>query len=342
MITIGVGNTGMILATMFSDKPRLFSTAKEDSTNFNGKYDVSVFAREGASKRFSIGCEIWQNNIDELRSSLEKIVDEKVIIFSSLGGGSGSSSLRFFSEILLEQRNKVIIFAVLPYKKELNPPLANAVQAINNLMPIISGVSVMLFDNEKLLKMFENNWESVNAHIIKRADYIINLLKKYNDKEFSPLTLDQSELDSVIFGGGFLDFSDTFLEEKMPKLEYGTLDKTTKNCLVAMYVDDSIPEKKMEKYHKTLTDVLGKLSGRVSNARLIPGILRAKVNRSNSEDDKIWDRAYITIASGLNIDKYLEKISKMKENALDKAKNFSKEYRGKDFIGDRSGEILDI
>lgn len=342
MITIGVGNTGMILATMYSDKPRLFSTAKEDSANFNSKFDVSVFAREGASKRFTNGCEIWENNLDELKSRLENIHDEQVAIFSSLGGGSGSSSLKYFSEILVQQNNKVIIFAVLPYKKELNPPLANAVQALNNIMPIISEVSVMLFDNERLMKKFDNNWESINGHIIKRADYIVNLLRKYNNKDFSPLTLDQSELDSVIFGGGFLDFSDTFLEEGTPKFEYGTVDKTTRNCLVAMYVDDSIPEKRMEKYHKVLTDVLGKLSNKVSNARLIPGILRAKVNRSNSEDEKIWDRAYITIASGLNIDKYLEKISKMKDNALDKAKNFSKEYKGKEFIGDRSGEILDI
>jgi len=342
MRTIGVGNTGMILATMFAQKPLLFSTAKEDSTNFNNKFDVRVYSKDGASKRFKVGEEIWTENIDKVAKDLAEIKNEKVIIFSSLGGGSGSSSLNPFSQILLHNGNEILIFAVLPYKKEINPPLSNAVQAINSLMPIIAEVSVMLFDNEKLLNMYDNDWTKVNAHIIKRADYIVNLLRKYNDNDYSPLTLDQSELDSVIFGGGFLDFSDTFLEEGMPKFEYGSMSKDTKNCLIAMYVDSSVSSKKLDLYHKDFTEVLKKTSGRIPRARLIPGILRAKVNRSNSENPKVTDRAYITIASGLGIEKYLEKISKIRDVAIEKAKGYSKEYKGKTIVKEHAGEILDI
>ena len=339
---LGIGNTGMLLATMFDKNPILFSTAKEDTSNFVSKSNVQVFSKEGASKRFKIGASIWNENIDKVRYALRNVKNEKVIMFSSLGGGSGSSSLFPFSNILIENNCEVLIFAVLPHKKEINPPLSNAVQALNSLMPIISSVSVMLFDNEKLLKMYENDWAAINKYIIKRADYIINLVRKYNDRAFSPLTIDQSELDSVIFGGGFLDFSDTFIEEKPAKFEYGALDKTTKNCLVAMYVDSSIPDRKMDGYHEIFTTSLNKISGRIVNARLIPGILRAKVNHSNSEDPKIWDRAYITIASGLNIDRYLEKISKLRDSAIMKAKTFSKEYKGKNIINERREEILDI
>lgn len=342
MRTIGIGNTGMVLATMFSQKPLLFSTAKEDSTNFNSKFDVKVFSKDGASKRFRSGEEIWKENIDKVAKDLQEIKNEKVIVFSSLGGGSGSSSLNPFSQILLNNNNKVLIFAALPYKKEINPPLSNAVQSLNSLMPIIAEVSVMLFDNEKLLKLYENDWSMVNNHIIKRADYIVNLLNKYNDNDYSPLTLDQSELDSVIFGGGFLDFSDTFLEEGTPKFEYGYLSKDTKNCLLAMYVDSSIPAKKLDKYHKEFTEVLKKISGRIPNSRLVPGILRAKVTRSNSENPKVTDRAYITIASGLGIEKYLEKISKIRDVAIEKAKGYSKEYKGKTIVKEHDGEILNI
>jgi Tubulin/FtsZ family, GTPase domain len=339
---IGSGNTGMLLATKFCDKPLLFSTAKEDAVNFNSKYNVKIFSRDGASKRFKVGEDIWKENIENIKRELNGIRNEKVIMFSSLGGGSGSSSLLPFSNILLENKCEVLIFGVLPYKKEVNPPLANASQALNSLMPIISNVSVMLFDSEKLLKLYENDWDLVDSHIIKRADYIVNLLRKYNNNDFSPLTLDQSELDSVIFGGGFIDFSDSFLEERFPKFEYGNLDKTTKNCLVAMYIDSSVPEKKLDTYSKGFTEILKKVSGRVTNARLIPGILRARVNISNSEDPKIWDRAYITIASGLNMDNYIKKISKLRDSALVKAKKFSKEYKGKNFIREKSESILDI
>jgi hypothetical protein len=342
MTTIGIGNTGMLLATMFSDDPLLFSTAKEDTLNFNGKKSVQVFSKEGASKRYRAGVNIWNENIDKVRESLDNIRNEKVILFSSLGGGSGSSSLYPFSSILVENNCEVLIFAVLPYKKEINPPLSNAVQALNSLMPIISKVSVMIFDNEKLMKMYDHDWGSINAHIIKRADYVINLLRTYNDEAYSPLTLDQSELDSVIFGGGFIDLSDTFIEEKVPKFEYGALDKTTKNCLVAMYVDSSVNDKKLDIYHNIFTENLGRIAGRVKNARLIPGILRAKVNRSNAELTKVVDRAYITIASGLSIDKYLAKISKIRDSAISKAKTFNKEYKGKTIIRERSSEILDI
>lgn len=341
MITIGCGNTGMLLATMFDKKPMLFSTAKEDSINFNSKYNVQVFSKEGASKRFKVGAEIWSNNIDKVKEILKPIKNEKVIIFSSLGGGSGSSSLFTFSSVLLENNNRIIIVAVMPYKKEVNPPLANSIQALNSLLPIISEISVMIFNNEKLKKIYDDDWEKINLYIIKRVDYIVNLLNKYNEDLFSPLTLDQSELESVIFGGGFLDFSDSFLEEGSPKFEYGTLDKTTKNCLIAMYVDNSIPNSRLDKYHTVFTEVVNKISGKVSNARLIPGILRAKIDHSNSIED-IKDRAYITIASGLNIDKYLSKISKLRDTALEKAKNFSKGYKAKIFINERKEEILNI
>jgi len=342
MIVIGTGNTGCVLATMFDKNPLLFSTAKEDTNNFNSKFKINIISDMGASKRYSVGVNIWNTNIDKVKRILSSIKDEKVIIFSSLGGGSGSSSLFPFSSILIENNCKVLIFAVLPHKKEINPPLSNAVQALNSLMPIISKVSVMLFDNEKLLKIYENDWAAINKYIIKRTDYVINLVRKYNDRAFSPLTIDQSELDSVIFGGGFLDFSDTFIEEKSAKFEYGALDKTTKNCLIAMYVDSSISDKKMDGYHEIFTTSLNKISGRILNARLIPGILRARVNHSNSENPKILDRAYIIIASGLNIDRYLEKISKLRDSAILKAKTYSKEYKGKDIINERREEILDI
>jgi hypothetical protein len=342
MTVIGLGNTGCKLATMFDENAVLLSTAKEDTNNFTGK-NIITFSENGATKRFSNGLRIWNENHDKLEKTLADIRDDKVIMFAALGGGSGSSSLRPVSEILLEQGNKVLIVGALPYKKEINPPLSNSVQAINNLMPIISHVSVVIFDNHKLLRDYENDWNRVNSYIVKRVDYMINLLDKYNTKGYSPLTLDQSELDSVVFGGGFIDVSEDFLEERMPRFTYGRLDKTTKNCLTVMFVDSKITtEKKLHEYMNTLTGVLQRVAGRAPNSRMIPGILRAAINYTNAESEKAKDRAYLCIASGINIEKYISSIEKLKDVAVSKAEIFSEEYKGKNVLKKRDKNILDI
>ena len=341
LVCIGCGNTGMLLATRFDEDPILFSTAHQDTVNFKNSGEIYSFSKEGASKRFKSGIKIWEQNSKKLERVLEEIRDDYVVIFSSLGGGSGSSSLSIISKILLENNNKVLIVGILPYKKEVNPPLSNAVLSINGLMPLISKVSIILFDNDKLRKQFDSDWGKINHHIVRVTDYIVFLLDKYTVDKYSPLTLDQSELDSVIFGGGFLDFSETFLEESLPKFEYGSLDKGTKNCLVAMFVDKKIPDEELGKYHNIFTEVSGRIATRASNSRMIPGILRGSMNKTNSKQG-IKDRAYITIASGLSIDKYIKKISRLRDVAVKKASAYMEEYKGEKILDSKESKILDI
>ena len=173
---LGIGNVGMLLSTMFDKNPILISTAHQDTINYYDNNEVYSFSETGASKRFKSGVSIWEKNFEELEETLDVVREDKVVIFSSLGGGSGSSSLNPISKILLKNRNKILLVTVLPYKKEINPPLANSVQALNSLMPLIQKVSILIFDNEKLIKEFGINWDDINDYIIKRVDYLINLL----------------------------------------------------------------------------------------------------------------------------------------------------------------------
>lgn len=340
MITIGVGNTGSKLAIMFDESPMLISTAEQDSLNFKG-YNVYPIAKEGCGKKFGTGVRLWSEKIEDLKNILKEVKKEYVIIFSSLGGGSGSSSIRFLSEILVEQENEVLIVGILPFKKEVVPPLANAVQSISSLIPIINEVTVMLFDNQSLLKEYGNDWNDVNEKIIRGVNYAVNLLSNHSVDRYSPLTIDQSEVESVAFGGGFLDVSETFLEEKPPKFQFSNLDKETKNVMIAMFVDEKVDDDNIEKYHQILTEVQNKYVGRARNARVIPGIIRGKVLRSNSEED-IDDRAYVTVASGLNIEKYTKKLEKMKNDAIEKATAFSSKMSNKKMISNKDSKILDI
>lgn len=342
MKVIGVGNTGSKLAMMLDESSLLFSTADQDTNNFLKRNNVVVISNEGASKRFKTGVEIWNKNQNKLKEALSNIKNENVILFSALGGGSGSSSLTPISKILLEQNCKVLIVGILPFKKEVNPPLANGVLALNNIMPIIDKVSVLIFDNEKLLKQYDGEWRKINEHIIQTVDYIINLLVKYNTDNYSPVTIDQSELNSVIFGGGFLDFSDTFVEETNPKFEYGSLNKSTKNCLICMFVDDKIEDRnKVDDYQNILSDIIIKFGRKVPNARMIPGILRGNITDSGSENN-VDDRCYFVIASGLGVEPYLKKIEKMRDEAMKRATIFSEKEKGSKFVDNKSAKMLDI
>lgn len=340
MITIGSGNLGMKLATSFTDKPILISTAEQDTVNYE-QYDVRTFTSDGAGKRFGTGTKIWTRNRDRLKNVLEDIVNERVVIFSSLGGGSGSSSLPHLAEILLEQGNKVLICGVLPYKKEINPPLANAVQSLNSLLPYITDLSVILFNNETLLKKFEDDWKKINSFIVKRVSYVVNLIDDYSFNLYSPQTIDRSELDSVVFGGGFLDISDNFLEETQPKFEYGKIDKETKNLLIAMFVDKDVAKEKVDDYQSILTTTANKFSSKARNARFVTGIIRGDIRRSRAKDF-VKDRAYITIASGLGIDKYIAQVEKMRDEAMEKASHYLEKTKAGKVVGKKETNVLDI
>ena len=342
MIYIGVGNTGATLAYMADEDAILFSTAVQDTGNFPNAKNIFTVSEDGASKRFKQGETIWASNEEKLREILHSVKEKNVVIFSSLGGGSGSSSLQFMSKILLEYKCKVLIVGILPFKKEINPPLANSVQAINSLMPFVQKVSIMIFDNSDLVKRFENNWMQINTYIVTKVDQLINMLSKYSVNEYSPVTLDQSELNSVVFGGGFIDLSTSFIEEEMPKFDYGSLDKKTKNCMVAMFVDRSAKRERVQEYHTILTGVIDKLSSKIPNARMIPGILRGDVSYSNSSRESVNDRCYIVIASGLSIEKYMKKIEKLRDEAIKKAEAYAEVEKSDKLIAGKETRILDI
>lgn len=341
MIVIGAGNTGMRLASMFSKEAILISTAHQDSANFD-KFNVNTFTEDGAGKRFGTGTSIWTRNEPKLREVLKDVINEKVVVFSSLGGGSGSSSLQFISRILVEQNNKTLVVGVLPYKKEINPPLSNAVQSVNALLPMISEISILLFDNDKLLKQYENDWIAVNNHIIKRVSFLTNLLDEYSVDKYSPLTIDASELESVVFGGGFVDVSDDFLEEINPKFTYGKISVDTKNLLIALFCDETLSDKKVDEYHRILTGVTNKFAGRAKNARFVTGIIRGKIEWSRAQDESIKDRAYITIASGLGIEHYVKQIEKIRDDAMERATNFSSKVKVASIVSKKDVNILDI
>jgi len=193
-----------------------------------------------------------------------------------------------------------------------------------------------------LVKDFKNDWQEINKSIVNKVDRILNILEKYTINKYSPMTIDQSELESVVFGGGFVDMSTTFIEESYPKFEYGGLDKKNKNCMIAMFVDHEASKEKVDTYHTILTNHISNISSRIPNARMIPGILRGKVSESRAKDESIKDRFYITIASGLSVDKYMKKIEKLRDEAVKKAEAYADVEKSEKLVAGKETKTLDI
>jgi len=336
MKVLGIGNTGAKLASLFDKEAILFSTATQDTENFKD-YNVIEMGDDGCGKKFGTGLKLWKNKIQELKEILKNVENENVILFSSLGGGSGSSSLVSISNILKKQNNNILIAGVVPYKSEQLPPIANAVQSISSLMNIIDDVSVILFDNESLLKQYKNNWNNINSHIVRKVGYLTGLLNDYTQPGYSPLTIDESEYESVVFGGGFIDISNEFIEDAVPKFSFGKLDSETKNLLVGMVADSSLEKGIIDEYHTILTNIVTTVAKRAKNARLVPGILRGRISKSTGRS-----RAYVTIASGLSLDGYLKQLSRMRDDAISRASKFSQKREKKEIVSKKEFNLLDI
>jgi len=335
---IGVGNCGCLLAFLMDKESYLFSTAIQDTSNFPEARNIFVMSEDGASKRFKQGQSLWEENKERVKGILNTLKGENVVVFSSGGGGSGSSSLSYMASILTELDCKVLIVLILPFKNENNPPLANSVQAVNSLIPYLNKISVMLFDNNTLIKKYSNNWVNINNHIISKVDMIVNLIDKYSVKSYSPITLDKSELESVVYAGGFLDCSINYtLEENSNPFEYGIVDSKTKNYLVALIVNEEVKREVVNSYHTEFTAIIEKDSRKVANSRIIPGIIRGNKNIFNYDE-----KVYIVIASGLSTDFYLKKIDKMRTEAVKKATIYAESNKTEKLISGRDTKVLDI
>ena len=81
MITIGTGNAGMKLATLFADDAILISTAEQDTANFSD-FKVNIVSTEGCGKKYGTGVKLWSENVTQLESLFEHTKNQKVIIFS--------------------------------------------------------------------------------------------------------------------------------------------------------------------------------------------------------------------------------------------------------------------
>lgn len=330
-IILGAGQCGMKLAfeyfTKFQNKKNellALSTSTEDSVGIP-KTNLVQIATEGSGKKFSTGSNIWAENYGKLLNELEDINESDIIYFVSSGGGSGSSSISLVTDILLslEKGNRVFLIMVLPFSYEVLPFKANTLRAISSLQENRSDnrISIMLFDNEKLSKIYFNiektsdgvivnttDLERINEHIVSSTSLVIDLINEYhNPTKFSPFTIDEIEHESVIFSNGFIGVdAKVYNGNKVSvKFDYGNIS-TAKNVIIAKAIRTRESDYLIKSGAGNFLEKVKKISRKAKNARIMYGVIRT---------DKIEDGTYIVIANNLSIDKYVNKVkSKVGEN----------------------------
>jgi len=355
-IILGAGQCGMKLAHLYfktfqkkDSELVALSTSTEDSVGIP-KASLIQVATEGSGKKFSNGTLIWENNFSSLLRGIEGIKDSDIVYFASAGGGSGSSSIKYVIDILMEasKNNRVFLIMVLPFKYEQLPFKPNALQSINALQTLgySSRISVMLFSNDHLSTIYTEskregantvnsiNLEKINEHIISSVSLVLDLISEYHDqKRFSPFTIDELEHESVIFSNGFIgvesiEFSGD-AESTEIKFEYGKLSDA-KNVIIAKAVDPRESDYIVNQSIGSFIEKIQTVSKRAKNARIMYGIIRT---------DKINNGTYIIIANNLDVTKYMDKIKNRIKNNV---KDFLKEDSTDKILTNREQHIFDI
>jgi hypothetical protein len=314
-IILGAGQCGMKLAHLyFQNFPRkdselvALSTSTEDSVNIP-KASLVQIATEGSGKKFSNGLAIWENHFSELLKSIDGIKDSDIVYFASAGGGSGSSSIKYVTEILIERskNNRVFLIMVLPFGYEQLPFKPNALQSINLLQTssYTNRISVMLFNNDYLAELYseikkdgsvgEVSLEKINQHIISSTSLVLDLINAYHDqKKFSPFTIDELEHESVIYSNGFIGVESVVFdgtEDTELKFDYGKL-KDAKNVIIAKAVKTNESDYIVNQSIGSFIERIKSISKKAKNARIMYGIIRT---------DRIDNGTYIVVANNLDI-----------------------------------------
>jgi len=343
---IGVGQVGSRLASLYAKKNDIlltFNTDHRDSEFHKGKFKLNndhLIVNGGAGQNYSKGLKIWAGNRDKLEKYLEAVEDQNVVYFVAAGGGSGSSSVITFLNILMKQNNKILLVVVTPFLKESIPATSNATRLLSRVNEFSNNMSVYVASNDDVKKdIGSSSFNDINTAIIEKVRYITDLPDLHDDNSFTPFAIDEGDHSSVAYSGGFINISYDDLEQDMqetgrpktPKFSYGKLNDSS-NILITKTVNIKQSKNATQLEGDKLMDVTMKIGSSAKGARTLYGIIRVS--------DKYIPK-YITLASGISIDKIF---NKLKGKATTSAVKYSEKINVKTSkkLENKEDKILDI
>lgn len=307
---IGCGQTGTRLAALFERKGDTLLTFNTDHRDVSGVRlgNDRLVTNGGAGQNYARGLKIWAEAREKLERYLEPIVDKDVVYFVAAGGGSGSSSVVTFLNILMRQNNRILLVVLLPFTRESIPATANATRLLNRVAEFSNNMSVLIFSNDEVTQQVGGpQLDKINKEIIDSTRMVTDVVDYHDSRFFTPFALDESDHRSVVYSGGFINYCIDDLETSdgpiMPKFSYGNAREAT-DILVTKFMDHKHNQENAMAEGDKLLEVVGKLSS-IKGARIIHGIVRT---------NQVVPR-YLTVASGMKIDKVFAKLKKKATNS---------------------------
>jgi cell division GTPase FtsZ len=325
-VVIGAGQCGTRLAAKFALDGDKLITFNTDSRDVGGEQleNDHIIVEGGAGQNYSRGLKIWSQHKNELENHLKDVEDEYVTYFISGGGGSGSSSVITILNILLQNRNKVLLVVALPFVKESIPATSNATRLMSRVAEFSNNMSVVLMSNDDISKQVgSHSFDKINDEIIRRTRLITDIINLHDDSYFTPFAVDEGDHASVAFSGGFINVSfDNLYEEvdgeyraKSPKFSYGNI-KEASNVLVVKNIQTNRNHPEAMREGDELVEVAMKVGNAAKGARTLYGTIRT--------DKNVTD--YTTFVSGIGIDKVF---NKLKAKATDSAIQYTEKVKTK-------------
>lgn len=121
----------------------------------------------GAGANPEVGEKSAQENIDEIRNQL--INTDLLFLTAGMGGGTGTGALPIIAEAAKDMKILTIGIVTKPFKFEGKARLNKAEIGINKLKEQVN--SLIVIDNDKLLKMYKEEVTIINA--FKQTDNIL-------------------------------------------------------------------------------------------------------------------------------------------------------------------------
>lgn len=320
----GAGNFGGHIAYLLSQTvpnsiPLIFSTSTEDTSNMKTDKikDIIQIISSGNGKNFQIGEKLWKQEkvIQDLTKYLEPINEnDRVYIVGSLGGGTGSSSFTTLTDIISKKTKNIGIITVLPHESSVNF-IVNAYFSLSSLVSLQKKASILVLNNEDLLKKNDNDIIRTNDNIVKEVVKCF-FLKDIDNKDLKTVwAIDDRDFTEII-KPGFVNVNEcselSFKQEVVQFPSYGNL-KRVKRMAIIKNIDEKQKDKMIDTISADYQEQVQKFIKKFgANTITHYGIIR-----SNFLDN---DKFYI-IGNGFNIEPLLLKLKSKANVHIEKLKS---------------------
>ena len=226
LLCLGTGGCGCRLAQLYSQKFKtksiLFNTAETDVESEDVillKDDKDNSSGSGRNPLFTLQT-VAPKNKDLMVKKFDNVIKDvdRIITFSSSGGGTGLPLLSYIVDKILSKYNiPIYSIIILPFKSEGNPQCSNSVIMIKKFMEKCSKyVTPMLLRNDTIYVEGERTtFDLTNESVVDFTDRIFTY-DKFNGqrKNNSISTLDEQEFNRILEpANGFLSVNVVRLED---------------------------------------------------------------------------------------------------------------------------------